>query len=104
MTQYIDKSVLVAEIERRIENNTEWKDACKSLVVLAASQAIEEDEQILSIINSLEVKEVELEKEIDMVRKHYFVNDDFDKVEIDGRTITNIAKHFYELGLKVAQK
>ena len=63
MAQYIDKSALVAEIEKRIEHNTEWKNACKTLAVLAANQAIEEDKKILSIINSLEVKEVDLEKE-----------------------------------------
>ncbi|UKK52641.1 hypothetical protein [Prevotella sp. E2-28] len=61
MEQYIPKSALVAKIERRIEHNTEWKDACKTLAVLAANQAIEEDKKILSIINSLEVKEVNLE-------------------------------------------
>lgn len=55
----IDKDALVAEIERRIEHNTEWKDACKTLAVLAANQAIEENKKILSIINSLEVKEVD---------------------------------------------
>ena len=61
MKQYIDKSSLVAEIERRIENNTEWKDACKTLAVIAANQAIEEDKKILSIIDALEVKEVDLD-------------------------------------------
>lgn len=65
MEQYISKSALVAEIERRIENNTEWKDACKTLAVIAANQAIEEDKKILSIIDALEVKEVDLEKETD---------------------------------------
>ena len=60
MPHLIDKDALVAEIERRIEHNTEWKDACKTLAVLAANQAIEEDKKILSIINTLEVKEVDL--------------------------------------------
>jgi hypothetical protein len=56
MVHLIDKSALVAEIEKRIEYNTEWKDACKTLAVLAANQAIEEDKKILSIIDTLEVK------------------------------------------------
>ncbi len=55
-------------------------------------------------INSLEAKEVDLDIEIERVRKHHFVNDDFDKVEIDGRTITNIAKHFFKLGMAVSNK
>ncbi len=36
----------------------------------------------------------DLETEIERVRKHHFINDDFDKVELDGRTISNIAHHF----------
>jgi hypothetical protein len=43
---------------------TEWKNACKTFAVLAANQAIEEDKKILSIINSLKVKEVDIEKEV----------------------------------------
>lgn len=35
-----------------------------------------------------------LETEIEKVRKHHFINDDFDKAELDGRTISNIAHHF----------
>ena len=61
MAKLIDKDVLVAEIERRIEYNTEWKDACKTLAVIAANQAIEEDKKILSFIDTLEVKEVDLD-------------------------------------------
>lgn len=36
----------------------------------------------------------DLEKEIEMIRKYHFINDDFDKAELDGRTISNIARHF----------
>lgn len=61
MEQYISKDALVAEIERRIKYNTEWKDACRTLAVMAAYQAIEEDKRILSIIDTLKVKEVDLE-------------------------------------------
>ena len=61
MAHLIDKDALIVEIERRIENNTEWKDVCKTLAVIAANQAIEEDKKILSIIDTLEVKEVDLD-------------------------------------------
>ena len=62
MTHLVDKDRIVAKIERRIEHNTEWKDACKTFAVLAANQAIEEDKKILSIIDTLEVKEDSLGK------------------------------------------
>ena len=58
---------------------------------------------IMSSIILLEVKEVDLEEEIERVRKTHFINDDFEKATLEGRQITNIAKHFFELGLK-AQK
>lgn len=36
----------------------------------------------------------DLEKEIEMICKHHFINSDFDKVELEGRNIKNIAHHF----------
>ena len=52
-------------------------------------------------LDTLEVKGVDLEKEIERVRKTHFINDDFEKATLEGRQITNIAKHFFELGIKV---
>lgn len=46
------------------------------------------------------MEQVDLEKEIESVRKTYFINSDFEKATLEGRQITNIAKHFFELGLK----
>jgi len=92
--ELIDKDALVAEIERRIEHNTEWKGACKTLAVLAANQAIEEDKKILSIINSLEVKDVDLEKEISFQWSKFCLNDK------DKDSFVKVAKHFFELGIK----
>ena len=96
MARYIPKDALVAEIEKRIEHNTEWKDACKTLAVLAANQAIEEDKKILSIINTLEVKDVDLDAELE----HYKAEQNI-KYEED-INMFEFAKHFYQLGL--AQK
>ena len=92
MEQYIPKSALVAEIERRIEHNTEWKDACKTLAVIAANQSIEEDKKILSIIDTLEVKEVDLEKELQELNKEIIDDNGFFNP-------LDIAKHFFKLGL-----
>lgn len=93
MEQYIPKSALVAEIKRRKSEHLKRNNLCDDYYV-------QEDNAILSSINSLEGKEVELEEEIERVRKTHFINDDFEKATLEGRQITNIAKHFFELGLK----
>lgn len=62
MTQHIDKSALVAEIEKRRSKNA------KNKLNLAASF---EDNYLLSFINTLEVKEADLENEyIEEVYSH----------------------------------
>lgn len=96
MAQYIDKSALVTEIERRIKNL--YPKGGQGMVVTKILKDHYED--LLDFINALEVKGVDLESEIENVRKSHFINSDFDKATLDGRNITNIAKHFYELGLK----
>lgn len=95
MTHLIDKDALVAEIRKRLlpvirdKHYDEWEEGQDS-----------ERKVILAIIDTLEVKEVDLEKEYEE-----FVVDD----PIFGNFITNdtmgmeLAKHFFELGLK-AQK
>lgn len=93
MEQYIKKSALVAEICKRRNNHFNFGGS-------PSSEYCHEDDEILGIIDTLEVKEVELESEIENVRKSHFINSDFDKATLDGRNITNIAKHFFELGLQ----
>ena len=96
MEQYISKSALVAEIEKRIVEYKEMKIDSSYYEGMVASLEFFRDE----FINTLEVKEVDLEKEYEE-----FVVDD----PILGNFITNdtmgmmVAKHFFELGLK-AQK
>jgi hypothetical protein len=88
----IDKAALVAEIERRklyhidlIEYNSGYKNAIFD---------------ILSIIDTLEVKGVDLQSEIDRVWDN--TSDNFSE---DGwKEFEDIAKHFFELGIKAAQK
>ena len=91
MKEYIDKAALVAEIEKRKKELIEVSDdftnrwACASL------------DDILSFIDTLEAKEVDLEKEIasqyESNYEDYLTYEEF----------ADIAKHFFELGLK-AQK
>ena len=98
MAHLIDKDTLIAMIERKIELNTKWRDDCETLAFLAANEAIEEDKQILSIINTLEVKEVDLNKEIGEYISTYWPKEK-ELHPFLGYT----AKYFFELGLK-AQK
>ena len=92
----IDKSALVAEIERLLnepapshDSQCNWEDG-----YWCALYKIEE------FINIIEVKEVDLEKEIQDIFQKY-------KNGYNGLIICNkidfslIAKHFFELGLKV---
>lgn len=81
MAQYIDKAALIEEIERL----SAYLDTLHEQRII---------EKILSILNTIEVKEVDLEKEIDIYYNW-----------LPGRRddIAIIAKHFFTLGLK-AQK
>jgi len=72
MKQYIDKSIVVAEIKKRRSRNSKNK-----LNIAAAF----EDNYLLSFLDTLEVKEVDLEKDI-----------------------KNAFKAGYELGIQKAQK
>ena len=87
MVQLIDKDALVAEIERRIKEIEEIGTYLSPKGTLT---------NLLCYINTLEVEEVDLEEEMD---KHW---DEWAKA--DGFHSTEFAKHFFELGMKVAQK
>ena len=88
MTQYINKGALVAEIERLKCN------LCPDFYQYNYDAAkVELLEKIENFIDTLEVKEVDLEKEL-----RDFVVGDIDDYDM------GLAKHFYELGLKAAQK
>lgn len=93
MAQYINKTALVAEIERRIkERDFQMKSGC-----WVSSTYIYED--LLDFIDTLEVEEVDLDKEIELTKGDYEQvdvawNNDFDY----------IARHFFELGTKAQSK
>ena len=88
----INKAVLIAKIEERRNKN-------QKICTPEASGAYYEDGFILDIINSLQVKEVDLEKEIDeeLDRNWYGEYIRHDK-------FAESAKHFYELGLKTQRE
>lgn len=92
MTQYIDKAAVVAEIERLKDFYDRFDDNIQSV----AKYNVLVD--ILSFLNSLEVKDVDLDyikDELDRVVKIYKPDGDF-----GWGTLYNIATHFFELGLK----
>ena len=112
MEQYISKSALVAEIEKQIE-----------LAKLKAQQAQENNDyvscvgwsehfatcgDILKIINTFEVREVDLDfqrfaKEMDAI----FALPSSETENTEENPLNweyAIAKHFYELGLSVSNK
>ena len=107
MTHLIDKDALVAEIERLRKNawesfqkgnSTENQYYLRNGVIM----------DILSFIDTLEVKDVDLEKHLkEDIEDVLF---DLNGVAVKGATyyltvedVKDIAKHFFELGLK-AQK
>ena len=111
--ELIDKSALVAEIEKRLHANGAFDKV--------GDEAWSEDvgmcnayKSILSFLNTLEVKEVELEKEIknridNLSNLYCYMEDLFNGKEEEGvypipEKVTNelfeFAKHFFELGLK----
>ena len=98
MAQYISKDALVVEIERRIKRFREEKDSV-SIVKTYTYKGL------LSFIDTLEVKEVDLEKYLKEDIEDVFF--DLNGVAVKGAThyltvedVKDIAKHFFELGLK----
>ena len=104
MAKYIPLDALVAEIEKIRAKwfgiNNDFADGQKVALT-----------KILSLIDTLEVKEVDLDSDIrTYLTNHFNVYEDgvlqSKKSELPLRTydIIKIAKHFFELGLQVAQK
>lgn len=105
MAQYIDKDTLVSEIEKLMNNYSElptrnpYEDGLKDGRLIGYKDALYK-------INSLESKEVDLEKEvIDWWNAHYSIKDyPFEGHAghyLENSTVIEIAKHFFEFGLKV---
>lgn len=94
MAQYINKDTLVAELNRLIaELVEEGEDTMFEQGRISAFEDVK-----VFISHTLEVKEVDLEKEIDKELAEEWYGE-----YIDLEKFKRTAKHFYELGLK-AQK
>ena len=106
MEQYIPKDAVVAEIKRRIKTNKECMLGLKKLDYYQGKADALND--TISLLDTLEVKGVDLENDIqNVIHNHFF---DLNGIAIVGTSsyatvddMVYIAKHFFELGVK-AQK
>ena len=99
MVKYIDKDAVLAEIDRLNEFWHLFKSGTGLAVV----------ESLRSFINDIEVKDIDLEKElIDWWNTHYSEKDyTFEGHAghyLENSTVIDIAKYFFELGLKTKEK
>lgn len=112
MAQYIDKAAVVAEIEKLISSGKikcqQSQENNDQVSYIAWSEHIATCGKILSFLDTLKVKEVDLEKELSILDNTLF---DLDGVAVVGAThyltvedVKDIAKHFYELGLNAKNK
>ena len=93
MTEYIDKAAVMAEIES-------YKNSfCDRNGYLENSEtnglAYDTLCELENSIDTLEVKEIDLEKEFDKCCENYTFDDEWD---------VYIARHFFKLGFQKAQK
>lgn len=98
MAKYIDKSALVAEIQKR---RTKHFNSGGS----PSSEYCHEDDEIFGIIDTLEVKDVDLERLINDYFTGWYFDNELDilakpnnySATVDD--VKEIGKHFFELGL-----
>lgn len=106
MEQYIDKSAVVAEIERKIEAHKETLKNCDSSIsemVLKGSMSAYQS--LLHFLNTLEVKEAYLDFQTFAKEMETVFALSSSKTKNTEENPLNweyaIAKHFFELGIKV---
>lgn len=92
MVHLIDKDAVVAEINR-VLNSYDPNEITSGRYALVS---------LRDFINTLEVKEVDLEREIKEVQRNYKTIDEYEgyPAHIYSSDIELIAKHFFGLGLK----
>lgn len=99
----IDKSVLTTELENRIKRTVErWKTP-EGLITATGRGILEGYNSILSFINTLETKEVNLEEalsKLDVDIKEFVTTEEFEKESKMCGHYWAIAKHAFLLGIK----
>lgn len=109
MTQYIPKVTVMSEIENRIDrcNTKKWSCPANTQVEAICDNKIHAYKELLSFLNTLKIKDIDLEKEIDSQWKNCAPVDEgmgceFANISIE--QFANIAKHFVELGLNIQKE
>ena len=101
MKQYIDKSEIAAEIKRRItllENNSDG-----IISMLASGMFVNEYKDLLSFLDTIEVKEVDLEKLGEIARHLIAVKEHIEDMRLDKDEWSMLEKIGYPENFK-AQK
>ena len=98
--ELIDKDKVVKEIERRIANHNKELERASDEDFVSSWASDEENQKfaltaLIPFLNTLEMKDVDLKKEIDMWYDYGFPNEE-ELLDY----IAETAKHFFELGLK----
>lgn len=90
----IDKDALVAEIERLVNNQDSALDYEAAL------------EDVRNFLDTLEVKEVDLEEEIKEVQRDYKTIEEYEgyPCTMYANDIEWIARHFFDFGMSVSNK
>jgi hypothetical protein len=97
MKELICKADIVEEIKRRIKTNKGCMLGLRNLDYYQGK--VDALNDTISFLNTLEVKEVDLEKEIKSWLDHGHITDTrYD--DYDDNDIESTAKYFFELGLK----
>lgn len=106
MKQYIDKSVIIDEIEKKLQDIIASKKDVLNLERIISRAKIDMCKEILSFINTIETKDVDIEKEvINWWNAHYgdikknYTFEGYTGHYLENFTLIEIAKYFYELGL-----
>lgn len=104
MEQYIPISVVLAEIKRRIKEIPK-NETDKRLRAVYGAEAFVLME-LFSFFDDLEVKSVDLEKEIDdfMTKEWEGIEEVKDLYDMIKNDLSDIAKHFFELGLRTQKE
>ena len=100
----IDKSAVIAEIERKYNQEVQWmkrQGYNEMSTINEYHQGLKDGySDILSFLDALKVKGVDLDNEIEEVKHNYKV-DDNRHTSICSADIEWLANHFFELGLSV---
>ena len=96
--ELIEKTALIAEIEKRI---AEGEKVAKELPSSAIMGLIQAYKNTLSFLDTLEVEEVDLEKEIETHLKECLdIKFPTTDIKMVAKDVEYTARKFYELGLK----